>query len=58
MEDKNAMSFEEVMETEITDIWDIFFPYITDSKDNVKKTFRHNPAEQTKPRRYLRFLTM
>jgi len=55
-ENKKAMDFEEVLDTEIDDIWDIFFPYMVEKKDKVQKLDPN--VEQTKPRRYLRFLTM
>jgi len=56
MDDKrNAMSFEEVHDTEVDDIWDIFFPNVRKEKSSPRKT---ELKEQTKPRRYLRFLTM
>ena len=55
-ENKNATDFEEVLDTEIDDIWDIFFPYMVEKKAKIQ---RLDPNEQqTKPRRYLRFLTM
>lgn len=56
MEDnKTAVNFEEVLESEIDDIWDIFFPYMVEKKEKLKKL---DQPEQTKPRRYLKFLTM
>ncbi|MCL2820154.1 MAG: hypothetical protein FWD38_04900 [Oscillospiraceae bacterium] len=54
-ENKGNVNFEEVLDTEIDDIWDIFFPYMIEKKSKVQKL---DPKEQTKPRRYLRFLTM
>jgi len=55
-ENKNTINFEEVLDTEIDDIWDIFFPYMVEKKAKMQKL---DPQEQqTKPRRYLRFLTM
>jgi len=55
-ENKNSVNFEEVLETEIDDIWDIFFPYMVEKQAKMQKL---DPKEQqTKPRRYLRFLTM
>jgi len=55
-ENKKATDFEEVLDTEIDDIWDIFFPYMVEKKAKIQ---RLDPNEQqTKPRRYLRFLTM
>jgi len=56
MEDrKKIISFEEVLDTEIDDIWDIFFPNIS---ERAKKVPPLEQREQTKPRRYLNFLTM
>ncbi|MCL2628557.1 MAG: hypothetical protein FWD44_07690 [Oscillospiraceae bacterium] len=49
------VNFEEVLENEVDDIWDIFFPYMTEKKEALTKL---GDTEQTKPRRYLRFLTM
>jgi len=54
-ENKNTVSFEEVLDTEISDIWDIFFPYVAEDKPKKQK---RDLKEQTKPRRYLKFLTM
>jgi len=55
-ENKRSINFEEVLDTEIDDIWDIFFPYMVEKKEKMQKL---DPSEQqTKPRRYLRFLTM
>ena len=59
MEDtKGNVNFEEVLDTEINDIWDIFFPYMTEKRERITKPHNRNTREQTKPRRYLRFLTM
>jgi hypothetical protein len=56
MEDKKkVVKYEEVLDTEIDDIWDIFFPYMNE-KNKAPRKVEFN--EQTKPRRYLRFLTM
>lgn len=54
-ESKENIDFEEVLESEIDDIWDIFFPYMTENKENLNKM---SASEKSKPRRYLRFLTM
>jgi len=53
--DESKVQFEEVLDSEIDDIWDIFFPYMKEKKEKVKKL---SVDEQTKPRRYLKFLTM
>ena len=56
MEEKtNVVNFEEVLDTEIDDIWDIFFPYMVEKKEKFRKL---DQSEKSKPRRYLRFLTM
>ena len=54
-EKRNVVDFEEVLDTEIDDIWDIFFPYMADKNEKLKKL---DQTEQKKPRRYLKFLTM
>ena len=54
-ENKNVISLEEVLDTEIDDIWDIFFPYMTEKKDALQKL---DEKEKTKPRRHLRFIAM
>ena len=54
-EKKDIVSFEEVLDSEIDDIWDIFFPYMKEKKEKLEKL---NINEQSKPRRYLKFLTM
>ena len=56
MEDSiNIVNFEEVLDTEIDDIWDIFFPK---ASERAAKKQRLDQQEQTKPRRYLKFLAM
>jgi len=56
MEDKNeAVVLEAVLDKEIDDIWDLFFPYMNEKQEKLRKL---NQPEQNKPRRYLRFLTM
>ena len=55
MEEKRSfIDFEEVLDSEIDDIWDIFFPYMVEKQEKIKKL----EEEKAKPRRYLRFLTM
>ena len=51
----NIVSFEEVTDCEINDIWNILFPQIVETKEKVQKL---EQSHQTKPRRYLKFLTM
>jgi len=55
---ESIIHFEEVLDTEIDDIWDIFFPYMTEKRERITKPHNRSAREQTKPRRYLRFLTM
>jgi len=56
MEEKETVvSFEEVLDSEMDDIWDIFFPYMSEKNE---KPHAPEPSEQTKPRRYLKFLTI
>jgi len=56
MEEQNKnIDFEEVLDKEVDDIWDIFFPYMVEKKEKLKKL---DQKELTKPRRYLKFLTM
>jgi hypothetical protein len=56
MDDKGkSVNIEEVLDTEIDEIWDIFFPYMNEKNKQPRKVELN---EQTKPRRYLRFLTM
>jgi len=54
-ENRSIVNFEEVHDSEINDIWDIFFPTAVEKKERIK---RLDMADQSKPRRYLRFLTM
>lgn len=54
-ESKNTINFEEVLDTEIDEIWDIFFPYMKEKKEVVQKL---DQAEKTKPRRYMKFLSI
>ena len=52
---RNTVDYEEVLDSEIDDIWDIFFPYMKES-DNEPQKMELN--EKKKPKRHLRFLTM
>ena len=54
-DDKNTVTFEEVLDYEVDEIWDIFFPYAVEKKEKIQKL---DKKEENKPRRYLRFLTM
>jgi len=53
-EKRSVIDFEEVLDSEIDDIWDIFFPYMVEKQEKMKKLEEEKP----KPRRYMRFLTM
>jgi len=53
--EKDFMDYEEVLDSEFDDIWDIFFPYMADKKDKLIKI---DESEIAKPRRHLRFITM
>jgi len=54
-ENKSTVNYEEVLDTEIDDIWDIFFPYMSEKKETIKKL---EDTEKTKPRRYMKFLSI
>jgi len=54
----NTISFEEVLDTEIDDIWDIFFPYMMEKREKITKPQKRSVKEHSKPRRYLQFLVM
>jgi len=53
-EKRSVIDFEEVLDSEIDDIWDIFFPYMVEKQEKIKKLEEEKP----KSHRYLRFLTM
>jgi len=56
MDEKDiAVNFEEVLDSEVSDIWDIFFPYMNEKKTKPRVT---ELEMQSKPRRYLKFLTI
>lgn len=48
------VNLEEVLENEVNDIWDIFFPYMEGKSEAADLT----ADEKSKPRRHMRFLTM
>jgi len=54
-ENRSTINFEEILDGEIDDIWDIFFPKAVEKKERLK---RLEISDQSKPRRYLKFLTM
>jgi len=53
-EKRDNNNFEDLINTENDDLWDIFFPYMAEKQEKMKKL----EEEKEKPRRYLRFLTM
>jgi hypothetical protein len=53
-ENKDNRSFEDLLNAENDDLWDIFFPYMTEKQEKMKKL----EEEKNKPGRHLRFLTM
>ena len=56
MEENNGtLEFEEVLDKEINEIWDIFFPYMAEKKETLQKL---DETEKPKPRRHLRFIAM
>jgi len=54
-ENRNVLNFEEVLDTEIDEIWDIFFPYMQEKKEKIR---RLEETEKQKPRRYMKFLSI
>jgi len=54
-ENANIVSFEEVTDHEFNDIWTMLFPQTTEKRERLQII---DPSCQTKPRRYLKFLTM
>jgi len=54
-ENSSVINFEEVRDDEINDIWDIFFPKAAEKKERAQ---RQDMTECSKPRRYLKFLTI
>jgi len=54
-ENRKVESFEPVHDDELDDIWDILFPHIAERKEKIQRV---NQLNQSKPRRYLKFLTM
>jgi len=53
-EKKDIHNFEDLLKNENDDLWDIFFPYMAEKQEKIKKL----EVEKDKPRRHLRFLTM
>ena len=54
-ENGSILHFEKVHDSEINDIWDIFFPKTAEKKEKAKKL---SIDKKSKPRRYLKFLTI
>jgi len=54
-EKRKNIQYEEVLDAEIDDIWDILFPYMVEKKEKLRKL---DDTEHKKPRRHMRFLTM
>jgi len=55
MEERKTSEFGDVLDSEMDDLWDIFFPYMSDEKDQLREV---DFADHRKPRKYLNFLTM
>ena len=54
-ENASIANFEEVTDSEISDIWNMLFPQATEKRERLQSL---EQARLTKPRRYLKFLTM
>ena len=54
-ENANIVNFEEVTDGEVNDIWNMLFPQMVETREKVQTWEQQH---QTKPRRYLKFLTM
>jgi len=54
-ENAKVVGFEEVTDGELNDIWSILLPQMVETREKVQKW---EQPDQTKPRRYLKFLTM
>ena len=61
-EKRNIVNFEEVLDGEITDIWDTIFSVSRKQEDHLseikEKMNMQNKTENVKPRRYMKFLFM
>ena len=55
MDERDDVMFEEVLNSEFDDIWDIFFPYMAEKKEALQ---RLDEDDDSKPRRHLRFIAM
>jgi len=60
MEDKSAViSLEEILDSEVDDLWDILFPYASEKKVAKEKAVSVvDNTVKTKPNRYMNFLRM
>jgi len=55
MEEKSEIkSYKELLDNENEDLWDIFFPYMNEKQEKIKKL----EEDKSKPGRHLRFITM
>jgi len=54
-ENANIVNFEEVTDGEVNDIWNMLFPQMVETREKMQAWEQQH---QTKPRRYLKFLTM
>jgi cytoskeletal protein RodZ len=55
MDDKrDNKNYAELLNNENDDLWDIFFPYMSEKQEKMKKL----EEEKSKPGRHLRFITM
>jgi len=54
-EKKNVLGYEDVLNSEMNDIWDIFFPYLASEEEIVQKKEKN---ERRRTHNYMRFLTM
>ena len=57
-EKKNNTCYKEVLNSEMNDIWDIFFPYMADNEEEERKPSITLIKEKRQPRSYMKFLTM
>jgi len=55
VDENEDVMFEEVLNSEFDDIWDIFFPYMTEKKEALQ---RLDEDDENKTRRHLRFIAM
>jgi len=59
MEDKSAvLSIDEILDSEMDDLWDILFPYASEKKPKNEKIGLTDSKVKQKPTRYMNFLSM